>query len=168
MSFFSTLWADIVAAWTKMFGTSGANVTAAVAADIELIGKGLTGALTLFENLAGVSPATITTIQGYIGSIEAGALQVTTAIETNIAKPVVAQISADFSALESAVGPLMVGAPAALVNIMKAVTTLIPYIEAGVGLLVAGDMGAKAVQASIATGLSQSEAQDILRAQAGS
>jgi hypothetical protein len=161
MGFFQTVWADIEAGWAKLFGNSGPTVVAAIEADIKVVGSALTGVAATLESLAGLSSTTVASIQSTIAAIEAGAIQVVTGIETNIAQPIVTQVVNDFQVLETALAGISL--PTALANILKAVTTLLPYIEAGVGILTAGNaMAAKTVQASEATGLSHDEAYSIL------
>jgi hypothetical protein len=152
---FSTILADIEAEWSKLFGSAGASISVAVEADIKIIGSGLTGALAAFEAVTGLNPSLVANVQSIIASIETAALSITSAIATNIAKPIVVQIGSDFAALEAALVP--VSLPAALTNILKAVTTLLPYIEAGVGILTAATVGA-----AEATGFSHDEAVNIL------
>lgn len=152
---FSEILADLEAAWAKIFGTSGATLTAAVVADIKVIGSGLTGALTAFEAVTGLDGALVAKVQSIVASIETAALSVTTAIETNIAKPIVVQIQSDFAALQSALAPISL--PTAIDNILKAVETLLPYVEAGVGILTAATVGA-----AEATGFTHDEAFGIL------
>ena len=162
MGFFSTLWSEIDALWLKIFGgASGATVAATVVSDIKIVGSALTGALADFENITGLDAALVAKVQSTVASIEAGALQVVVGIETNIAAPIVTQIANDYSVLQSALSGISL--PTALANILKAVTTLLPYIEAGVGILTAANSKASStVAASEATGLSAAEARLIL------
>jgi hypothetical protein len=163
MGFFANIWADIEEGWKKLFGSAGATVTAAVEADIKVIGSALTGALSDFENITGLDAALVATIQSTVASIEAAALQVVTGIATNLAEPLVTQIVNDFQVFEGAIAGAAVTVPTALENIIKAVTTLLPYIEAGVGILTAANSKASAtVAASEATGLTADEARSIL------
>jgi hypothetical protein len=160
MSFFSTLWADIEATWAKIFGSGTGQLGATVVSDIKIVGSALTGALASFESLTGLDSAAVATIQSSVAAIEAGALQVVVGIESNVAQPIVTQIVNDFNAFK---GALPATLPTALANIMKAITTILPYIEAGVGLLTAGNASASAtVSASEATGMSADEARLIL------
>jgi hypothetical protein len=164
MGFFSTLWADIEATWAKIFGSApGATVAATVVSDIKIVGSALTGALAAFENITGLDSQTLANVQASIAAIEAGALSVVVGIETNIAQPIVTQIANDYKALQGAISGSGITMPGALVNIFKAVTTILPYIEAGVGILTAANSSASAtVAASEATGLSAQEARLIL------
>lgn len=161
MGFFQTVWADIEAGWAKIFGSGGATVTAAVEADIKVIGSALTGALAEFEAITGLDATAVASIQSAVANIEAGALSVVTGIATNLAEPIVTQVINDFGVFKAALAGATI--PAALSNILKAVETLLPYIEAGVGILTAATAGASAtVAASEATGLSADEARSIL------
>lgn len=163
MGFFQTLWADIEATWAKIFGASGTNVAATIVSDIKIIGSALTGALADFENITGLDANLLATVQSKIAAIEAAALSVVVGMENNAAQPIVNGLISDFQVIEGAVTWAGLAMPVFLTNIFKAVTTLLPYIEAGVGLLVASNAQASAtVKASEATGLSAQEARLIL------
>lgn len=157
MSFFSTLLTDVENIWSNIFGKEAATISADVVEDIQLIGSGLGGALSDFEALTGVEPAVVAEIQNYIGTIEKSAESIATTIETNIAQPIATQIAADFASLQSALAGVTL--PAALQSVLNAVQVLLPYIEAGVGILTAGT-----VDAAQAVGLSANEARLILKA----
>lgn len=157
MSFFSTLLTDVESIWSNIFGKEAATISADVVEDIQLISSGLGGALSDFESLTGVEPAIVAEIQNYIGTIEKSAESIATTIETNIAQPIATQIAADFASLQSALAGVTL--PAALQSVLNAVQVLLPYIEAGVGILTAGT-----VDAAQAVGLSANEARLILKA----
>lgn len=157
MSFFSTLLADVEGIWANIFGKSGATISAAVVEDIQLIGSGLSGALSGFETITGISPAAVAKIEGYVTAIEAGAASVATTVAANVAKPIATQIATDFSALETALGGITL--PAVIQSVLSAVKTLLPYVEAGVGILTAAS-----VKAAEETGMTVDEARLILAA----
>lgn len=139
MSFLSTILADVESIWAKIFGTEGATIAEDVVTDIQLIGSGLSGALAGFESATGLDADLINKIQTYIANIKTATATITTTVETNIAKPVVSQIMADFSALKSVLSGVTL--PAVITDIMNAVTVVLPYIEAGVGMLTAATVG---------------------------
>src|SRR5271170_7132736 len=157
MSFYSNLLSDLESLWSDMFGKEAATISADVVEDIKLVGSGLGGALSDFEALTGVEPAVIAEIQNYIGTIEKSAESIATTIETNIAQPIATQIATDFAALQGVLAGVTL--PAALQSILNAVKVLMPYIEAGVGILTAGT-----VNAAQAVGISADEARLILKA----
>jgi hypothetical protein len=152
---FSTILADLEAEWAKLFGTSGATISEAVVTDIKLVGSGLTGAMAEFEAVTGLDAALVTTIEGYITSIQTAASSIATTVATNIAKPIVTQIAADFEAMKTELETVTL--PEAVSKILAAVETVLPFIEAGVGILTAATVGA-----AEATGLSRSEAESVL------
>jgi hypothetical protein len=156
MNIFSTILADLEKEWAKIFGTSGATISATVVTDLQLIGSGLQSALTTFGTLTGINSGTLAEIEKDISSISAVALSVATTVETNIAKPIAQQIATDFAALQGAIGNIAL--PSILEDILKAVATLLPYVEAGVGILTAATVGA-----AEATGLTADEARLILK-----
>jgi hypothetical protein len=155
MSIFSTILADLESEWAKLFGTTGAEISAAVLADIKMIGSGLTGALAEFEAVTGLDAAVVLKIQTDIGAIETAALSVATTVATDIAKPIVTQIADDFAELQTVLATVSI--PAAVENILKAVSVLLPYIEAGVGILTAATVGA-----AEAAGMSADDARAVL------
>jgi hypothetical protein len=156
MNIFSTILADLEKEWAKIFGTSGATISATVVTDLQLIGSGLQSALTTFGTLTGINSGTLEEIEKDVSSISAAALSVATTVETNIAKPIAQQIATDFAALQGAIGNIAL--PSILEDILKAVATLLPYVEAGVGILTAATVGA-----AEATGLTADEARLILK-----
>lgn len=142
----------------SIFSQSGASISADAVADIKLIGSGLTGALSEFESITGLDANTVAAITTDISKIEAAALGIATTVETNIALPVVQQIGLDFAALQSALSGFNV--PPAVTNILKAVATLLPYVEAAVGILTN-----VTVSAAAGSGLTENEARATLAAQ---
>jgi len=157
MSFFSTILTDIEGIWARIFGTSGATLSAAVVEDIQLIGSGLSGALSGFETITGIAPATVTKIEGYVAAIEKAASSVATTVATNIAQPIATQIATDFAALEAALSGTLL--PVVIQDVLSAVKVLLPYVEAGVGILTAAS-----VKAAEETGMTVGEARLILKA----
>jgi hypothetical protein len=161
MGFFSNFWTNVEAEWTKLFGAAGPHLSAAIVSDIQIIGSGLSGALAAFEAVSGLSPAQVTNIQAAISGIESAAVTVNGTLTTNAALPIVNQIANDFSALQSLLSAFTL--PPAVKNIMNAVVTLLPYIEAGVGILTMSNSAASvSVAKSEATGLSAAQARAIL------
>lgn len=161
MGFFQNLWADIENEWKKVFGGNAATVTAAIEADIKVIGAGLVGAISSFEAAVGTNSTALTSVQTLISNIEAASLQVVQGVETNLAQPVVTQIVNDFGTLVTTLKGFPI--PVTVQNVLNAVTALLPYVEAAVGLLTAANSKAsETVAASEATGLSRDDAYDIL------
>jgi len=156
MSIFSTILADLEAEWAKIFGTSGATISATVVTDLQLIGSGLSSALSTFSALTGINSGTLATIEKDVSAISTAALSVATTVETNIAKPIAQQIATDFASLQANLASVTL--PSILDDIVKAVATLLPYVEAGVGILTASTVGA-----AEATGLTADEARLILK-----
>lgn len=154
---FSEFAAFIEREWADIFGSdTAATLSAEVVTDIKLIGSGLSGALSAFSAITGLGADAVTKIEGYISSIESVASSVATTIETTAGKPIVTQIQDDFAELTALLAP--VALPIALMNILKAVETLLPYVEAAVGILTAA-----AVSASQSSGYTADEARAVLK-----
>jgi hypothetical protein len=163
MNVFQQFFAFVEAEWAKIFGTAGANISQVVLTDIQLVGSGISGVLTAIESVTGIDQALVAKVQGYVASISNAASSIVTTVETNIAKPVALQIATDFTALQADLAGFTL--PVAVTSVLNAVATLLPYIEAGVGILTAGTASSSAtVAASQATGLSADEARLILKA----
>jgi len=158
-NFIETLFDDVKALWAKVFGAEGATLAAAVINDAQLIGNGLNSALTTFQSITGLGSATITSIQAHINAIVKDATAVATAVETSVAKGPVADIQNTWTSLLSILDGVTL--PEVLEDVIKAVNTLLPYIEAGVGILTAS-----VVKTAEATGLSADEARLILGGEA--
>jgi hypothetical protein len=164
MSFISSLAADIegipddiAALWNDLFGNaSAATISADVETDIKLISSGLTGALADITAIAGVDTTTITNA---INDIASKATSFIGTIATDVAQPLVTEISGDWTAIKTAVGTLPAGSVVA--DIFNAVDTLMPYVLSAVGILT-GDVGTAAVADFKAAGLDVSEARLIL------
>ena len=157
MSIFSEILAFVEAEWKKIFGGVNITISQTVVTDINLIASGLNGALAAFEAVTGLDAAAVAAIQKDIVSIVAAASTLATTVETNVAKPVAQQIAADFASLESVLSGVTL--PPALKSILNAAATLLPYVEAAVGILTSSTV-AKAE----ATGLTADEARLILKA----
>jgi hypothetical protein len=159
VTYFQKLLTEVHDLWDEVFGKAGATISASVVTDLHLIGGGLDSALVTFEGLTGLSPNTVASIRAHIAAIVTAATSVATTVETNIAKPVVTQIGADFAALQSVLTG--VALPTVVIDVFRAVTTLLPYIEAGVGILTAATVGD-----AQATGLTADEARLVLGGEA--
>lgn len=146
-----------VNAWHAIAHANAAQITTTVAADAKLIANGLASVLTTISAVAGVDT---NKIQTQIGAIVAGLETVTAGIETNIAKPVLAQVAADWTIAQEAIAPIAHDFPAIIQSVFAAVTTLLPYITAASGIV-----GEAEGKASVATGVSADEARVILAAQ---
>jgi hypothetical protein len=149
--------ADIAALWNSLFGNaSAANISADVETDIKLISSGLTGALADITAIAGVDT---TSISNAISDIAAKAASFVGTIATDVAQPLVTEISGDWTAIKTAVGTLAPGSVVA--DIFNAVDTLLPYVLSAVGILT-GAVGTAAVAGFQASGLDVNEARLIL------
>lgn len=156
MSVFSSIETFIETEWAKIFGTTEATLGAAIINDVNLIGSGLSGGIAAFTALTGVDTASVTSL---ISQIEAEAAKIGADIEAEAAKPIVTQIGDYFGQLIALI-PNVTGVAA---DLIKAVQTLLPYVEAAVGILTAGTaQGAATVAAAQAAGLSEDEARLIL------
>jgi len=111
------------------------TVTKAVVNDVSLIASGLQGALPQFATVTGISTAQLATITGEVNAIVIAAGQVVEGIAANLAQPIVQQIGADFSTLQSAAAGLNL--PDVLKTILAAAQVLLPVIETAVGIFVA-------------------------------
>jgi hypothetical protein len=148
--------------WEELFGTAGATLSADVTTDIHLIGSGANAILAALETIPGVSAQEFAKLQGYITQITTSAETITAEIETDVAKPVVTQIVDAFTAFEAQLAAYTL--PAVVSSVVNAIKTLLPYIEAGAGVLLAGSAASSAtVAASQATGLSPDEARLVLK-----
>jgi len=141
--------ADIAALWNSLFGNaSAANISADVETDIKLISSGLTGALADITAIAGVDT---TSISNAISDIAAKAASFVGTIATDVAQPLVTEISGDWTLAPGSV----------VADIFNAVDTLLPYVLSAVGILT-GAVGTAAVAGFQASGLDVNEARLIL------
>jgi hypothetical protein len=149
--------ADIAALWNKLFGNaSAATISADVETDIKLISSGLSGALGDITAIAGVDTTTVT---NDIADIASKAESFLGTIATDVAQPLITEISGDWTAIKTAVGTLPAGSVVA--DIFSAVDTLMPFILSAVGILT-GDVGTTAVADYKAAGMGVDEARLIL------
>lgn len=128
LSWIETEFKSVEAFFASLVG-SGSTIAAVVATDVQIVGAGLKGALADFTALTGVDT---TAIENDISAIFTAAESVTDTVEKNIAQPIVTQIGADFAAL---VAVLPADLPAVVADVISAVKTLLPIIEAGVGII---------------------------------
>jgi hypothetical protein len=160
MSFFSNLWNDVESfgKWIESFGGEAKTISADVVTDIQLISSGLSGSLAAFEGVTGIAPTVVAEIEAKIAAISTAAEGVVSTVASNVAEPIVTQISTDFGALKTALTG--VSLPAALESVLNAVSALLPYILAAVGVV-----SVSAGNASVATGLTPDQARLILKAE---
>lgn len=159
-NFFTNLIAHVesffVNAWNAISHANAATITADVANDAHLVSSGLLAVLKTISAVAGVDT---TKAQAEINAVVAGLETVVAGVETNLAKPVLAQVAADWTIAQDAIAPVLHDLPAVVQSVLTAVTTLLPYITAAAGLV-----SAEEGKASVATGMSADEARVILAA----
>jgi hypothetical protein len=131
-------------------------ITQTVATDAQLVANGLKSALAALSSVTGKDTSAI---QTEITNVVAGLETVVAGIQTNLAKPVIAQVAADWSVAVKAVQPILSSLPAAVVSVINAVTTLLPYITAATGLV-----GAEEASASANSSMTPDEARVVLAA----
>lgn len=148
--------AELHAVWTAISHANATTITTAVAQDAQLVGAGLKDALAAFTAITGTDT---TAAQKLVSEIIAGVETVTAGVQTNLAKPALEQVAADWATLQTTIAPILSSLPAAVVSVLNAVTTILPYITAAAGLV-----STKVAAASEASGLTPAEARVILAA----
>jgi hypothetical protein len=110
-----------------------------LATDTSLIASGLSAAIASIAAIPGVSPATVSQLQGYLATIEADATTVAAATVTTPTN-IVEEIAQTVQAVASVALPLIPGGTS-LVALINAAVSLVPTILAAVGVSGAAPAG---------------------------
>jgi hypothetical protein len=166
MSFFSDFFTGVETDFKKLFsGAPGATMEAVVLSDLKLVATGLSNSLAGFASVSGLDPAATAKVQALIGKIATDSNSIVSTMQASAAQPIVAQIGAGVSELTSIFSMAGIVVPPPFSLVLQAVTTLLPFIEAGVGLLTTQTVhSSTSVKLSEATGMSVDTARATLAA----
>ncbi len=136
--------------------TSTAIVTATAAADLKLIADACLPLATAIAGTAGVSPGMVEQINVDVAQLEAAAVAVQPGVAVAIAAPSVSSVASVLSHILAMLSGFAL--PSNVTAILTAAQTLLPLVEAAVGIAVAvaaraGTMTPDQARAVLASGL---------------
>lgn len=115
--------------------TSANSVPVTAAADLKLIADACLPLTAAIASMASVPPALVTQINSDVAQLEAAAAAVQPGIAVVVAAPRVSTVASAISSIVTALS--VVSLPANVTQILTAVQTLLPLVEAAVGIAVA-------------------------------
>lgn len=113
--------------------TAGAGLAKQVVDDAAAVAGGLQAVLGPLVAVVGLSPATAATVSNLVGDAAAVAKQLSAAMTTSAAQPLVQQIEADVNGVVAALASLPL--PPTISMALMAAQVLLPVIEAAVNLV---------------------------------
>ena len=134
--------------------TQIATVSAQVVSDAKLLGNGLTALIGAFGSLNVIPANVVTTIDSDLSQALTAASSVSSAMTQAVAGTVINQVAAGFSAALTVISSYQL--PSSMQTIIAAIQTLLPLVEAAVGLLTAPKLAS--------TGMTPTQARAILGA----
>lgn len=118
-----------------MSNTSANAVTATAAADLKLIADACLPLATALADMSGVAPSVVMQINADVAQLEAAAAVVQPGVAVAIAAPSVSTVASTVSSIITMLSGMTL--PASITQILTAAQTLLPLVEAAVGIAMA-------------------------------